>query len=230
MKQRSCAMKPLAAMILGAALAAGIATNLSAAPRERAGPKSALDLLKEQQELLLRECKLSEEQVKTLQEKFKAEQAALEGWEKTNAEKVKAAEDAAKAARKGTDEAAKKKAVADLKDLTTRRTQATADAEKAVQDALTEEQRMTWAGVKLAETTLARFKRANLTEDQTAKIKGACLAAARDLAGLTGDDKRAKQGRTTVQKSLQWAIENVVLTPEQRETTARKPVAKGGRK
>jgi hypothetical protein len=41
----------------------------------------------------------------------------------------------------------------------------------------------------------------------------------------TGDDKKDKQGRTTVEKSLKWAIDNVILTAEQRETVTRKPSA-----
>lgn len=219
-------MKKLAVVLLGAALATGIVTNLSAAPRAKAGPKSAQETLLEQQELLLRECKLTDEQQKTIKEKFKLRQDALEAWEKTNADKVKTAEDAAKTARQGTDANAKKQAAATLKELATSRTQAMAEADKAILDALTEEQRMTWAGVQLAQTTLPRYKKANLTDDQTAKVKSACLAAAKDLAGFTGDDKKAKQGKTTIQKSLQWAIDNVILTSEQRETVARKPAAK----
>lgn len=220
-------LKQLATIFSVAVLATGVVTNLSAAPRAKAGPKSAQDILQEQQELMLRECKLSDEQQKTIKEKFKLKQEALETWEKANAEKQKTAEEAAKTARQGTDADAKKKAASDLKELAANRAQATAEADKAILAVLTDEQRMTWAGVELAQTTLPRYKKANLTDDQTAKVKSACLAAAKDLAGFSGDDKKAKQGRTTVQKSLQWAIDNVILTPAQRETVTRKPAPKG---
>jgi hypothetical protein len=219
-------MNKLAVVLVSSILVTSVVTNLSAAPRGKGGPKTPLELLQEQQELLLRECKLTDEQQKTVKEKFKLKQDALEAWEKTNADKVKAAEEAAKTARQGTDANAKKQATATLKELAASRDQATTEADKAIQEALTEEQRMTWAGVQLAQTTLPRYKKANPTDDQTAKIKSACLTASKDLASFSGDDKKAKQGRATIQKSLQWAIDNVILTPEQRETVARKPAPK----
>ncbi|MCX7047752.1 MAG: hypothetical protein NTX50_19980 [Candidatus Sumerlaeota bacterium] len=223
MNQPTRNMKRLATIFLGMVLATGVVTILSAAPR---GPKSAQETLQEQQELIIRECKLTDEQQKAIKEKFKLKMEALETWEKANAEKLKAADEAAKTARQGTDEAAKKKAASDLKDLTTARTQATAEADKAILAALTEEQQVIWAGVQLAQTTLPRYKKANLTDDQTAKVKSACLIAAKDLAASAGDDKKAKQGRSTIEKSLKWAIDNVILTAEQRETVTRKPAAK----
>ena len=84
---------------MGALLLAGMGTNLSAAPRAKATPKSAQETVMEQQELVIRECKLNDEQQKTIKEKFKLKLEALETWEKANAEKVKAAEEAADIAR-----------------------------------------------------------------------------------------------------------------------------------
>jgi hypothetical protein len=210
-------------IILGAALLAGIVPDLSAAQ------KSASEIVQEQQDLLFRECKPTDAQQTTIKEKLKLKQEALEKWEKDNADKLKAAEEAAKAARQGTDASAKKQAADTLKGLTTSRTQVIDQTDKPILDALTEEQRLTWAGVQMAQTMLPRFKKANLTDEQTAKIKSACLAAAKDLASYTGDDKKDKQGRTTIQKSLQWAIDNVILTAEQRETMGRKPSAKAAK-
>jgi hypothetical protein len=203
-------------IILSAALLAGIVPDLTAAQ------KSVSEIVQEQQDLLLRECKPTDAQQATIKEKLKLKQDALENWEKANADKVKAAGEAAKAARQGTDVSAQKQAADTLKGLI-------AEADKPILDALTEEQRLTWAGVQMAQTMLPRFKKANLTDEQTAKIKAACLAAAKDLASYTGDDKKDKQGRTTIQKSLQWAIDNVILTAEQRETMGRKPSAKAAK-
>ena len=210
-------------IILGAALLAGIVPDLSAAQ------KSASEIVQEQQDLLLRECKPTDAQQTTIKEKLKLKQETLENWEKANADKVKAAGEAAKAARQGTDAAAQKQAADTLKGLTTSRTQVIVQADKPILDALTEEQRLTWAGVQMAQTMLPRFKKAKLADEQTTKIKAACLAAAKDLASYTGDDKKAKQGRTTIQKSLQWAIDNVILTAEQRETMGRKPSTKAAK-
>ncbi len=226
MKQADGNARKLAVLIVGAVLITGTMANLSAAPRGRAAPQSAQDILQAQQDLMIAECKLSDEQQKTIKEKFKLKLEALEAWNKANADKLKAAEEAAKTARQGTDASAKKKATGDLKSLEAARGQATEAADKAILDALSDEKKAIWAGVELAQTTLSHYKRANLTDEQTAKIKAACALAAKDLAVFSGDDKRSKQGKTTVQKSLGWAIDNVILTAEQRGTVSHRPARK----
>lgn len=226
MKQTVCNTTSLTTLIVGAVLVTGLTINLSAAPRGKATPKSAQEIVLAQQDLMITECKLNDEQQKTLKEKFKLKVEALEAWNKANADKLKAAEEAAKTARQGTDAGAKKKAAGDLKALEDARKQATAEADKAIMDVLSDEKKAVWAGVELAQTTLPRFKKANLTDEQTAKIKAACAIAAKDLAAYSGDDKKSKQGKTTVQKSLSWAIENVILTAEQRETSSHRPAKK----
>ena len=40
----------------------------------------------------------------------------------------------------------------------------------------------------------AAYKKANLAEEQVAKVKACCLIAAKDLAAFTGDDRKDKQG------------------------------------
>jgi len=154
-----------------------------------------------------------------LQEKFKAKQDAWEAWDKTNAEKMNAAQAAVAAARKGTDQDAKKKANGDLKALQAEREQAAAEADKAILAVLTDGQKEQWAGARLAQTTLAKYKKNNLTDEQIAKVRGACVIAAKDLSEFTGDDRKDKQGRTTVEKCLKWAIDSVILTPEQRDAS-----------
>lgn len=222
MNQRNRGLRNLAIIMLGAALAA----SAYAAPKGKAGPKTAQDLVLEQQSLIVSECKLSEEQQKTIKEKFKLKLDALAAWEKANAEKVTAAEEAAKTARKGSDASAKKAATSSLKELEAGKALATAAADKAILDVLSDAQKATWAGVELAQATLPRYKKANLTDDQIAKIKSACVIAAKELAEFTGDDKKSKQGKTGVQKSLKWAIDNVVLTADQRETATHKATKK----
>ena len=203
-------------------LAVGIHGNaLAAAPAK--GPKSIAETLLEQQDAMIRECKLGEEQQKTLKEKFQLKRKALETWEQANAAKLAAAQEAAKAARKGTDDAAKRKANDDLKALAQDRTQATAEVDKAILEIPSAEQQVVWAGFQIVQTTLPRYKKANLSEEQTAKVKACCMLAAKDLAAFPGDDRKDKQGRATVQKCLKWAIDNVILTPEQRETITKKP-------
>lgn len=211
-------VRTMVTTILGAVLVTGVFTSASAAPKGKGGPKSAQEVVMEQQDLLIRECKLSDEQQKTIKEKFKLKLEALAEWEKANADKLNSAQEAAKMARQGSDASAKKTAAENLKELEAGRAQATAVADKGILDALTDDQKATWAGVELAQTTLARYKRANLADDQTAKIKSACEIAAKELAELSGDDKKSKKAKADVQNSLKWAIDNVVLTADQRPT------------
>jgi len=216
-------MKFFSGLMLAVGVAALLASSAGAAQAGKRGaaPKSAQEMLQAQYDNMVRECKLTEDQQKTLKEKVKAKQDALEAWEKANAEKVKAAEDAVRAARTG-DAAAKKKAGDDMRALQADRAKATEEADKAIQAALTPEQAAAWDGYELFETTSAKYKRANPTDDQTAKIKSACMTASKDLAGFTGDDKKDKTGRKELQACLKWAIENVILTPDQAAMFAKK--------
>lgn len=201
-----------------------VAAMLLSIPSSQGGEKggrgrkaqTAEETVQAEMDLLFAECKLTDEQKTTLKEKFKARQDALEAWDKANAEKMTAAQTAVADTRKGTDAEAKKKANSDLKALQEEREQAGEETEKAILAVLTDEQKSQWAGARLAQTTLARHKKDNLTEEQVAKIKSACVIAARDLSGAEGDGKKEKQERSTVEKCLKWAIENVILTPEQR--------------
>ncbi len=191
---------------------AGLYQNSSAA----AAPKTQQMTIQEEQEAIIRECKLTDEQQKALKEKYEAKQKALSTWEAANGEKLKAAEAAAKEARKGTDDAAKKKASEDLKTLVSDRTLALSEADKAILAALTPEQKIAWGGYQLCAVTLPRYKKATLTDEQIAKIKTTCALMAKDLSECEGDDKRDKQNRAALQKALKWSIENVILTAEQR--------------
>jgi Spy/CpxP family protein refolding chaperone len=209
----------LAALVAGTALAAG-------APKAPA--KGSVEAIQAEGDQMIAECKLTADQQATLKEKVKEKVAALEAWLKTNGEKLKAAQDAAKAARSGTDDAAKKKASADLKTLDTDRNAVLAQADAAILAALTPEQKADWEGVKLYQTTIGRYKKANPTEEQQAKIKAVCKAAAAELAGLSADDKKSKTARAAAPGKVKFAIDEVILTPEQKAAVApaRKPAAK----
>jgi hypothetical protein len=221
-------MQRLSAFVLSVSLAIGIQGSALAAkaPKPPKGPKSTVETLQEQQDAMIRECKLSDQQQKTLKEKFLLKRKALETWEQANAAKVTAAEEAVKTARKGADAAAKKKANDDVKALMQDRVQATSETDKAILEVLTAEQQIVWAGFQMAETTLPRYKKASLTDDQTAKVKACCMIAAKDMAAFSGDDRKGKREQATVQKCLKWAIDNVILTPDQREIVVKKPKSK----
>ena len=61
---------------------------------------------------------------------------------------------------------------------------------------------------------MARFRKANRTEDQQKKIRERAGAAAKELAGATADDKKAK---AETQGKLARDIE-ALLTAEQKES------------
>ena len=218
-------MRRSSEIVLCAALALWIHGNASTAAAAKT-PKAAADTLLEQQDLMIRQYKLSDEQQKTLKEKFQLKRKALAAWDQANGAKLTAAQEAAKTARKGTDDAAKRKASDDLKPLLQDRAQVTAEADKAIVAVLSPEQQIMWAGFQLAQSMLPHYRKANLTEEQAAKLIASCMIAAKDMAAFTGDERKDKQGRTTVQKCLKWAVDNVILTPEQREILVKKPASK----
>jgi Spy/CpxP family protein refolding chaperone len=222
-----------------AAVVAAVALPLAAGQRGGAGggqrgkaaaaAKSSQEIVEAEVAQMVTECKLTAEQQEMIKEKAKAKIEALEAWEKANAEKLKAAEEASKAARTGADAAAKKKAGGDLKALQTAREAATAQADAAMLAVLTPEQKAAWDGFKLFETLSGRLRKATPTEEQNVKIKALCAAAAKEIGATQGDDKKSKKANSAVEGKLRWAIEQAVLTPEQRETITRKPAAgKGG--
>ena len=177
---------------------------------------------------LVRECKLTAKQQTDLKAKIKARDDALAAWDKANAEKVQAAETAAKDARAGGDADARKKASGEVRALKAAREESAAQATAAVFALLTPEQKAAWGGYQLYQTTVGRYRRAELTEEQLAKIKAACAVAAKDLGEIDEADSKAKRAKRAVTDKLRWAINVFVLTPEQRETVGKRP-ARGGR-
>jgi Spy/CpxP family protein refolding chaperone len=215
---------------VAAAMALALMAGVALAERAPKAPeKGTVDAVKAEADQLAADCKLTADQQATLKEKVQAKVGALEAWLKVNGEKFKAAMDAAKAARAGTDDAAKKKAQADLRALEVERDAALAQADAAILAVLTEEQKLEWEAAKLFKTTVARLRKAALTEEQTAKIKAVCKAAAAELAGLKDDDKKAKQARAAVPSKIKFAVEEAILTPDQKAAViaaAPKPAAK----
>jgi len=175
---------------------------------------------------LVRECKLTAEQQAKAKAKIKAHDDALAAWDKANAEKMTAAEAAGKEARSGQDADAKKKATTELRTLRKAREEAGAEAAAAVLTVLTPEQKTAWGAYQLYRSIAGRYRRAELTEEQLAKVKAACAFAAKDLAEIDDSDSKAKKARGAVSQKLQWAINALVLTPEQRKTLA---AGRGGR-
>jgi Spy/CpxP family protein refolding chaperone len=188
------------------------------AARERGRGRRAKEPAVSQYDLMVGELKLTDQQKAQLKEKIKAKEAAAAAWDKANAKRIEAADEAVQAAKGGGDSAARKSASQAKKELQAERDRATADAEAAILAVLTAEQKAAWDGLLLYQTVAARYRKVELTEEQTAKIKAACAVAAKELATSEGDDRSAKRAKGSIQEKLRWAIEVVILTPEQRQT------------
>lgn len=176
---------------------------------------------------LVRECKLNEDQQARVKEKIKARDDALAKWDEANGEKVQAAEDAAREARSKDDDDLKKSTRDALRELRNARKEAASDATDAVFQVLTAEQKAAWDAYQLYQSTIARYRRVTLTEEQLARVKLACGAASSEIAELGEEGKPGKAQRAILLK-LRWAIDVLVLTAEQQETLGRGPKRKGG--
>lgn len=213
------------AVAMAAVLAGGVVTARERGGRRGRGSQPEEALLDQ----LVRECKLTAKQQADAKTKIAARDAALAAWDKANAEKLQAAEAAAKEARSGGDADARKKASAELRALKTAREESAAEAGAAVLAVLTAEQKAAWNAYQLFKTTVARYRRAELTEEQLAKVKAGCAAAAKELGEIEQGDSKAKRAQRAVTTKLRWAIDIFVLTAEQREAIGKRP-ARGGRK
>jgi Spy/CpxP family protein refolding chaperone len=209
------------ALVAALALASGLAGARQRGRRRGAEPEESL------YDQLLRECKLTGKQQADVKAKMKARDDALAAWDQANAEKMEAAEAAAKDARSGGDADARKKASSALRALRTAREESAAQASAAVLAVLTPEQKAAWDGYQLFQSVAGRYRRAELTEEQLAKIKVGCALAAKELAELGDEDGKAKRARRDVTTKLRWGIDAFVLTPEQREALARQPARRG---
>ena len=216
-------VKQIVMVMIIAALTCGAIAARDGQRRRGKQPQESL------QDALIRECKLTDKQFTAVKAKIKALDAALAAWDKANAEKVQAAAAASKEARSGADADKKKQAMGATRALKTARQEAGAEATAAVLDALTPDQKTAWGGYQLYKSLAGRYRRAELTEDQQAKVKIACRFAAKDIAAIDPDDSKAKKAKGEVTKKLQWAINALVLTPEQRKTLASQP-QRGGKK
>jgi len=212
------------AAVLTVVTMAVLAGTLTAAPRQggRRGNKTPEVSLLDQ---LVRECKIPEAQQAALKAKIKAYDDALAAWDKTNAAKIQAAEAAAKEARSGSDADAKKKAFTTTRELKNARNEAAATAKATVLAALKDDQKTAWAAYELCKTTVGRYRRAELTEEQLARIKTACAIAVKEISAADGDSKATK----TINANFRWAINAMVLTPQQREAMGKAPAGRGGK-
>ncbi|MHC4200361.1 MAG: hypothetical protein ACYSU0_10240 [Planctomycetota bacterium] len=175
---------------------------------------------------LVRECTLSEDQQADVRAKIKARDEILAKWDTENAEKMQAAETAAQDAKDAGDADKRKEASRTLRDLRTEREESAGDAGAEILKVLTPEQKAAWQGYLLYQSTVKRYRRAELDEEQQKKIRDACDVAAKELGEVDQDAKPGK-AQKAISEKLRWAIDVFVLTGDQREALTRKPARKG---
>jgi len=218
-------MKTMKMLVFAAVLTGLVGGALAAKDTNRGrrrGRKPQESLLDQ----LVGECKLTDKQQTAVKEKIKARDAVVAAWDKANAEKVQLAEAAAKDARGKQDAEAKKTTGAKLRELKTARREAGAQTTAAVMALLTPKQKSAWDTYQLYKSTIARYRKAELTEEQLAKVRIACAAAAKEIGEIDENQSKPKRISNAVNKKLRWAIDVLVLTPLQREALARKPQPK----
>jgi len=215
-------MKKTTWLVLALALAVLVAAPAllaeeAKAPKEGKAKAAAKESsgLKGEYAIMASELKLTAEQKADLAAKVKAKEEALNAWENANRDKLKAAQEAVKKGRESGDKQAAEKAAEELKTLRGAMENIQADATAAIRAVLTPEQQQAWEGFSLYRQAMARYKKADLTEDQQKKIRELCNAGGKEVASGKAKDE--------VRKTLEKDIA-AVLTPAQKE--ALKPAEK----
>lgn len=194
-----------------------------AAKEKTPAAEKAKDALRGEYAIMASECKLTEDQQTALKAKLAARDAALAEWTKANGEKFKALQEALKKAREAGDKDAAKKASDELKTVEAERAKINAQFQADLQAILTPEQKAAWEVFRLYRAMMARYKKANLTDEQTAKIREACAAAAKEAAAATGDEKTIRKAQADAEAKLRKTIEDTILTAEQKTAIAQQP-------
>jgi len=221
-------MKRFTWLLLGLAVAVLAASPILAAQKAGTGKgaKGGSDAMRGEYAIMASQCELSDQQKADLEAKVKARKEAQAAWMQANGEKYKALREAYNKAKEAGDKDAMKKARDDLKALDAGRRKIDADTRAAIYAVLTPEQKAKWQAFQTYRTLMRRYKRLNPTEAQTAKIREAAAAAAKDLSAAAGDDKESRKKRAEADKNLRKTIEETILTAEQREALQKKPEKK----
>jgi Spy/CpxP family protein refolding chaperone len=216
--------------LLAVALMLGTAANTRAAEGDPAQPGKAAakaakpdgekqPALKGYYAIMASQLGLTDEQKAKVAEIAKARADADAAWQKESGEKVAAAKKALADAKDQGDQAAAAKAKADFAALTDAQAKLDQDWRGEILAVLTPEQREQWAGFNLyVGSVAAKFKKAELTDEQVKQIKALCTAAAKEIAPLNGGDKQGAGQIFQIKEKLNQQIRDQVLTADQRAT------------
>ena len=148
---------------------------------------------------MVKALKLSDEQAAKLNEKVQAKQAALKKWEADNKAALEDNKKAVEAAKSANDKEALKKASDARRQLMADREKVAASAEAEIMSVLTPEQQLAWEAYELDKGVCAKLSKAELTDDQKAKIQALANDAAKELSALKADDKK---GQSQIRRDL----------------------------
>lgn len=195
-------------------------TDAPKAPATAAPPSASGDLA-----LMIKECKLTDEQIGNLNTTAATAMAEIAQWQQANAEKLGSFQKAY-AARQAQDEAAFRKALTDAQPMLQERAALIMKSQKAILDVLTPDQKQVWMGFVAYRQLTAPLARANLTPEQEAKIRGLCNGAAKEIGELKAEGPEAIQAQGAILSKAISTIRDQVLTAEQRAIVM--PPAAGG--
>ncbi len=222
----------LAAMVLatGPALAADAPKD---APKVEAATPASPEAAKKaaiegELAVMVKECKLSDEQQKKLLAAVNLAQTDLQAWEKANADKLEIFKKALAAAVAARDQAAYAKAYNDNKAMLEENRALGVKFQKTVLAILTPEQQATWQGFLLFTELSEAMKRVNATDEQKGKLRPLCDAAGKDLVAVKDETEVGAKARQDIVNKLLESVKASILTEEQRKMLTPPPGAVPG--
>jgi Spy/CpxP family protein refolding chaperone len=193
------------------ATAPAAAAPAAAAPAAPAKPAVDGDLA-----VMVRECKLTDEQVAKLAEAATGIMTQLGEWQKANADKLAGFQKAFEAARTANDAAAIAKVQTDAQPVMQERMALIMKGQKGMMDILTPDQRSLWLGFITFRQLMAGMTSVDLTTEQLTKIREICNATGKDLDGIKVEGEAGMAQLVKVRAKLLGDIREKVLTAEQR--------------
>jgi len=171
-----------------------------------------------QYEAMIKEAKLDDAQVAQLKKIITAQRAAEKAWQQdpSGGGKMKELQKAIKEA--GDDKEKAKPLREQMRAIAKDRREARSKSLQDIEGLLKPEQKTAWEGYRLCRGLERSLRKAELTDDQKAKIRGMCDKAAEDMPA----DRKARAAHLKELKSAALAL----LTPEQVEKIKAKPEAK----
>jgi len=163
----------------------------------------------------------AEQQAKLKAAVEKANEARKEWQASPSGQKYKELSEARKQAAKDKDKDKLKAIMGEMKELQKQQAAIEEARRSDVLAILTPEQKAQWGGFTLYRGVMGRYKRCELTEDQTKSLRELCTVAAKDLP-----DRSDRKGYGAAMKKLSGDIEAKILTDAQREQLKKKPERK----